>query len=190
MAEDVIAEFLLACYENLDRLDVDLVDLERDPHDAPRLASAFRTIHTIKGAAGFLGYRRLETLTHAGENLLSKMRDGSLVLDQEVATALLRLGDAVRTILPHIEAERTEPEVDHTDVIANLARLLEPRAALAASAAPVVESHAPIESPAPPADSPTPMPASTVDTPHDDRRAGADRRAPIADTALPADVGL
>jgi two-component system chemotaxis sensor kinase CheA len=46
--DEVVSEFLVESYENLDRLDRDLVDLERDPSPA-KLAGIFRTIHTIKG---------------------------------------------------------------------------------------------------------------------------------------------
>jgi len=39
----------------------------------------FRTIHTIKGTCGFLGFNKLEKVAHAGENLLSRLRDGQMV---------------------------------------------------------------------------------------------------------------
>ncbi len=58
--DEVVAEFLVESYENLDRLDQDLVSLEDDPKQPGTLASVFRTIHTIKGTCGFLGYTRLE----------------------------------------------------------------------------------------------------------------------------------
>ncbi len=75
---DIVSEFLVESHENLDQLDRDLVALERDPVDRTRLASIFRTIHTMKGTSGFLGFGSLEAVTHAGESLLSKLRDGAL----------------------------------------------------------------------------------------------------------------
>ncbi|HVX63908.1 MAG TPA: Hpt domain-containing protein, partial [Pirellulales bacterium] len=51
--DQIVKEFLVESYENLDQLDRDLVRLEEDPHDGERLASIFRTIHTIKGTSGF-----------------------------------------------------------------------------------------------------------------------------------------
>lgn len=47
--EEFIAEFLIEAIENLDQLDQDLVALENDPSNPDRLASIFRTVHTIKG---------------------------------------------------------------------------------------------------------------------------------------------
>ena len=50
----------------------------------------FWTIHTIKGTAGFLGFSRLEGLAHAGESLLSVLRDGELVLTPEITSGVLK----------------------------------------------------------------------------------------------------
>ena len=54
--DDILKEFLVESYENLDRLDRDLVVLEKDPHSTETLGSIFRTIHTLKGTSGFLGF--------------------------------------------------------------------------------------------------------------------------------------
>ncbi|MGD0511693.1 MAG: Hpt domain-containing protein, partial [Terriglobales bacterium] len=51
---DIVKEFLVESYENLDRLDRELVGLEKNPNDRDALSSIFRTIHTIKGTCGFL----------------------------------------------------------------------------------------------------------------------------------------
>src|SRR3954447_1444624 len=93
--DEVVQEFLLESYENLDRLDQEFLELEQDPESREVLAGIFRTIHTIKGTAGFLGFDRLGHLTHAGENLLSRLRNGDLVLTQTRTNALLALVDAV-----------------------------------------------------------------------------------------------
>jgi two-component system, chemotaxis family, sensor kinase CheA len=121
--DEIIAEFLVESHENLDRLDSDLVALEQDPASRPLLGSVFRTIHTIKGTTGFLGFGHLEALTHAGESLLSKLRDGELRLTAEITDALLMLVDAVRALLTTIEATGQEGEPDHAALIATLTRL-------------------------------------------------------------------
>jgi hypothetical protein len=52
---DIVQDFLGESYENLDRLDRELVGLEKNPHDRDALGSVFRTIHTIKSTCGLLG---------------------------------------------------------------------------------------------------------------------------------------
>jgi two-component system chemotaxis sensor kinase CheA len=122
--EDIVKEFLVESYENLDRLDQDLIALEKDPTNRDTLASIFRTIHTIKGTSGFLAFNQLEAVTHVGENLLSSLRDGLLHLTPEITTGLLALVDAVRQMLSNIEAKGNEGERDDRELIATLTRLL------------------------------------------------------------------
>src|SRR6476659_9958389 len=101
--DDIIKEFLIESYENLDRLDQDLLALEEIPDDRSRLSSVFRAIHTIKGTSGFLAFNKLEHVTHVGESLLVLLRDGKLRLNSLIASALLAMVDAVRQIMANIE---------------------------------------------------------------------------------------
>jgi two-component system chemotaxis sensor kinase CheA len=120
---DIVKEFLVESHENLDRLDRDLVGLEKNPKDKEALAGVFRTIHTIKGTCGFLGFNRLEKVAHVGENLLSRLRDGLLTLNPEITTALLGMVDAVRQMLKEIGLTGQDGEVDYPELRENLTRL-------------------------------------------------------------------
>ena len=115
--DDIVQEFLVESHENLDQLDRDLVALEQHPDSRELLSSIFRTIHTIKGTSGFLAFHRLETVTHAGESLLSRLRDGAQSMNMESANALLRMVDTVRGLLTSIEENGAEGEVDVQSVI-------------------------------------------------------------------------
>ncbi|MGB9419989.1 MAG: Hpt domain-containing protein, partial [Candidatus Acidiferrum sp.] len=123
--DELIKDFLQESTENLDRLDQEFVKLESEPENPELLKSIFRTIHTIKGTCGFLGFTKLEALTHAGESLLSLLRDGELRLQQASADALLEMVDAVRRYLQEIEASGTEGSADTTGLIARLKKLQE-----------------------------------------------------------------
>src|SRR5271156_871915 len=122
MSDEIVREFLVEGNENLDTLDRELVELEQDPRNQATLASVFRTIHTIKGTCGFLGFSKLEAVAHVGENLLSRLRDGELLLNPEITTALLRLVDAVRQMLQSIEAIGNEGERNDEELIEMLTR--------------------------------------------------------------------
>ncbi|MDB4987883.1 MAG: cheA [Myxococcaceae bacterium] len=106
--DEIVQEFLIESRESLDELDRALVALEKDPRHAARLSSIFRTVHTIKGTAGFLQFAKLESITHVGESLLSRMRDGIIVLDSVRTTALLAMVDAIRTLLSQVESAGAE----------------------------------------------------------------------------------
>ena len=105
---EVIREFIAESYENLSRLDQELVELEKRPKDGALLADIFRTIHTIKGTCGFLGFSTLEAITHQAETLLSQLRDGQREMTQSLASLILETVDATRKVLASIEASGEE----------------------------------------------------------------------------------
>src|SRR5208337_1925382 len=116
-SDDIVKEFLVESYENLDRLDRDLITLEKNPNDREVLGSVFRTIHTIKGTSGFLAFDKLGAVAHVGESLLGQLRDGQLVLDPEITTGLLAMVDAVRRCWwllcsPASDARQSDFQVD------------------------------------------------------------------------------
>ncbi|MGA3195396.1 MAG: chemotaxis protein CheA [Terriglobales bacterium] len=159
-SDDIVKEFLVESHENLDRLDRDLVDLEKHPSDKEILASIFRTIHTIKGTSGFLGFGKLEAVTHVGESLLARLRDGQLSLHPELTTALLAMVDAVRQMLARIEEAGNEGERDDQKLIATLTRLGQ-SASPPPTPAPEASSRAHLEPPLPES-SPVELPPETA----------------------------
>ena len=121
--DEVVKEFLIESHENLNQLDHDLIELEKDPHSKDLLGSVFRTIHSIKGVSGFLDFPKLEASTHAAEEMLSKLRDGELVLNQAITSVLLATVDAVRQMLAKIEADGNDGDQDYAELVARLVEL-------------------------------------------------------------------
>lgn len=87
--DDLIREFLIESQDGLDRMEQCLTELEDRPQDGGLLAEIFRSVHTIKGTTVFLGFSRLEALSHAGENLLGLLRDGELHANGELMSRCL-----------------------------------------------------------------------------------------------------
>ena len=123
--DEIVSEFLVESHENLDQLDRDLVALEKQPDSRDLVASIFRTIHTIKGTSGFLAFHHLEAVTHVGENLLARIRDGKLSLTPARTSVLLDMVDAVRGLLAEIESSGTEGSPDHVSLVERLKLALE-----------------------------------------------------------------
>lgn len=170
--QEVIREFLIESNENLARLDNEIVELERRPKDVELLASIFRTFHTIKGTCGFLEFARLETLTHAAENLLSKLRAGELDANGAIISLILEVIDAVRSMLTSIETEGTEGETSYD--------ALTDRLKVAASGAPLATPAPKPQAPPPPPVAAAPVP---VAEPQPQPEPPADEPAPAADTS-------
>ena len=114
---EIVGEFLMESHENLDQIDRDLVALEQEPDSRDLISRIFRAIHTIKGTSGFLAFGRLEKLAHAGESLLSRLRDGVQAVTPDTITTLLATIDGVRSLLAAIEESGNEGEVDVEAII-------------------------------------------------------------------------
>jgi two-component system chemotaxis sensor kinase CheA len=198
--DELTREFLIESQEGLDRMERCLTELEARPNDHALLAEIFRSVHTIKGTTGFLGYKRLEKLAHSGENLLGLLRDGKLAASAAVITGLLQLLDSLRSILRTIEVEGHEGEEADAELIGRLEELQTPEPVVvkrttrarsgpkkeraprrrAASIAPSAEevAGAPAAPRPPTQESPTPT------------RAAADQTSAAAESTLRVDIAL
>src|SRR4051794_7138277 len=105
---EIVREFLLETSENLAQLDLDLVAMEHPNVERETLARVFRTLHTVKGTAGFLGYPQLQAVAHAAESLLGRLREGQCDLHAGMTAALLAVVDAIRRMLASIEKTGAE----------------------------------------------------------------------------------
>lgn len=179
--DEIVHEFLVESYENLDQLDQDLVALESDPSSRALLSSIFRTVHTIKGTSGFLGFGNLEKVSHVGESLLSELRDGERVMDPQVADVLLALVDTLRAILAKVEAGAG----DDVDVETMVAQIVAVQEGAAPAEGPASEEPVAV---APAAEDPAPLEPDAVVLPQPEPER-AEAHAPVAPAAVePAPV--
>ncbi len=156
--QEYLREFVVETREGLDRIDNLLLALEAAPGDTKELDAVFRTLHTLKGNAGFLNLPKLAELAHAGETLLSKLSGGKLTFNADIADVLLRLIDALRSILAVVESTGSEGTSDHDALQQELNQWT--AAAQGAPAIPVIPRRQP-----PPAASPITSPPRRGDAP-------------------------
>ncbi|HEY3917828.1 MAG TPA: chemotaxis protein CheA [Stellaceae bacterium] len=117
--DELLRDFIAETTEHLTVLDRDLVAIEQSPEDRGLIGDAFRTVHSIKGTCGFLGLKRLETLLHAAETLLGKIRDGVLPAGPAIGM-LLGACDRAKTIVTALASEGHEPDGADGDIVARL----------------------------------------------------------------------
>ncbi len=115
--EEIIAEFITESEETLDKVDPLFVELEAKGDDKDILNKLFRSVHTIKGAAGFLGFQSMVDVAHNAENIMKKLRDGEIKVSRQLMDAVLRSVDMLRLLLRHIKdkdgvQENTAPVVE------------------------------------------------------------------------------
>ncbi|HWU76149.1 MAG TPA: chemotaxis protein CheA [Rhodanobacter sp.] len=98
-------DFLVEAGELLERLDEQLVGLERAPQDSELLNAVFRAFHTVKGGAGFLAFEPMVVLCHHAEDLLNEARAGRVVLGAGHMDALLAALDLLNGMMSAVSAE-------------------------------------------------------------------------------------
>lgn len=145
--QELLEGFLTETTELLEKLDDDLVALEKSSDDADLLNRIFRSIHTVKGASSFLGFDLLVRVTHKTEDVLNRLRKGELLLTPEIMDVVLEATDLVKTLVADIKAgDIVDRDIDTT--VSKLIPLLaeQPAASKAVTAA---AEEAPAQSAAP-----------------------------------------
>jgi two-component system, chemotaxis family, sensor kinase CheA len=167
---EIIREFVLESNENLGRLDEEIVQLETAPRDADLLASVFRTMHTLKGTCGFLGFSAMESVAHHAENILSQLRAGKRVLDPDLTTLILAAVDMIRAELASVEAKGVETGEQYESLLERLRRS---------------EEQGNQQSTAAPAEEPTEAATATVDESPEPAIGEQQESRIVTDTASP-----
>ncbi len=144
--DELLREFIAETSEHLAVLERDLIALEQAPEDGRNVDDIFRNIHSIKGTCSFLGLKRLESLLHAAENALDKLRDGALPATAAAIATLLGAGDRAKTIVAALAQDGCEPEGGDADIVARLELAMRPSAPPIArmQAAPALPGTAPV----------------------------------------------
>lgn len=173
--QELLEGFLSETAELLEKLDDDLVALEKSSDDADLLNRIFRSIHTVKGASSFLGFDLLVKVTHKTEDVLNRLRKGELQVTPEIMDVILEATDLVKVLVSDIKAgEIQEREIDGT--IAKLLPLLTESVAVAPAPSEAVPS-VPSDAPAPPESEavapPAPAPPQEI-PPAPQQKAGGD----------------
>lgn len=122
--QEIIQDFLTESSEILEALDNKFVELEKAPDDLNLLNDIFRSAHTIKGAAGFLGFKQLVEVAHATENLLNKLRQGELKVNAAIMDIILEAVDFIKLLIGHI-TNNDQREEDLSGIIGKLNEVLQ-----------------------------------------------------------------
>jgi two-component system chemotaxis sensor kinase CheA len=146
--QEIVSDFVIEAEESLDRIDPLFVDLETKGEDQEILNDIFRCLHTLKGAAGFLGFQPVVDVAHASESILKKLRDGEIGLTKRLVDVVLQSVDTLRVLIGHVKHKE--------DVSEDTGPLL---AALADALAQASGKGGAVDAP------PAPVPAAVADPP-------------------------
>jgi two-component system chemotaxis sensor kinase CheA len=120
--KEIVESFIVETKELLDKLDNDLVELEKRQNDVELLNAIFRYVHTIKGTSSFIGFEQMSELTHKFEDVLNKLRKFELKLNPEIMDVILEAQDLMKVLLSKIETNDLSP-IDISGVVSKLERI-------------------------------------------------------------------
>ncbi len=120
-------DFLVEAQEHFEQIEANFLALEEAPGDLDLLNAIFRSVHTIKGAAGFLGLQKVLALAHIGENVLDDLRKSRMELSDRVMELLFETVDMLKVLVDDVriqvrkQGEAEDP--DPSELIRNLESL-------------------------------------------------------------------
>lgn len=117
--------FLDETTEHLQSLSDQLMILENEPENEDTINEIFRAAHSLKGMAGTMGYKRMQTLTHDMENIFSEVRNGKMKVSSHLIDILFQALDALEENKNTIQETRDEGTNDHEPIIRELKKILE-----------------------------------------------------------------
>ena len=100
--KEILQDFLTEAEEMLEGLDTYFVQLESRPDDRTLLNEIFRTAHSIKGSAGFIGLNRIVEVAHHAENVLNQLRQGQMRAEPLVIDIILEAMDALKLLVKEV----------------------------------------------------------------------------------------
>ncbi|HLO68166.1 MAG TPA: chemotaxis protein CheA [Holophaga sp.] len=120
-------DFLVEAGEHFELIEQNFLTLEESPGDLEILNAIFRSVHTIKGASGFLGLAKVQSLAHVGENVLDDLRKGRMSVSPEVMEVLFETVDTLKILVSDVAVtlrkQGTAADPDTTALIARLEAL-------------------------------------------------------------------
>ncbi len=116
--------FLDETNEHLTNLNTRIMELESDPDNMDTINEIFRAAHSLKGMAGTMGYKRMQTLTHDMENVFSEVRNGVIKVNSEIIDVLFQCLDALEEYKDNIQGSADEGTNDNEPIIKMLNSIL------------------------------------------------------------------
>ena len=110
--------------EHLQNLNTHILELEQDGENMDTINEIFRAAHSLKGMAGSMGYKRMQTLTHDMENVFSEVRNGNIKVDSDMIDLLFKCLDALEEYLTTIQETADEGTNDNEPLVKGLNDIL------------------------------------------------------------------
>ncbi len=119
--------FVEESYEDIEKMNEALLELERNPDDSENFNTVMRVMHSLKSSSAAVGFNNISTLAHAVESLLVALKNSKNTITSEIITLLLGSIDGIRNFLA-LAAEGKGHEIDLSEDVTVFRKLIESHA--------------------------------------------------------------
>ncbi len=116
---EMIESFISESSDFLDKAEKNILEMERDPQNDKLIADSFRSVHTVKGNAGFFGYPRIEDTCMTIESTLDAIRRRTRKTDHDIVTSLLDSLDSLRGLINSLSKGTEEHPGSEKEVVSS-----------------------------------------------------------------------
>src|ERR1035437_7803617 len=109
--------FLEEAVENINNLNKALLNFEKNIEDLTPLNELFRAAHTLKGMSATMGYDKLAEFTHMLEDVMDRIRGGTLAPDIDIVNLLFRSIDVMQEFIDNIRNQNVDFAKGYKDII-------------------------------------------------------------------------
>ncbi len=121
--KELLADFVIESNEHLADIENQFLAIEEAAPavDVNLVNEVFRAIHSIKGAAGFMGLTTVNDLAHNLENVLNMMRNDELAPTSAIVDVLLKGADRLKSLIEDVENSNGQDVSEHVSALEAIA---------------------------------------------------------------------
>ncbi len=97
--EELREIYKISSQEHLEKIETNLLNIEKDPNDIPSLDKLLRELHSIKGDSRIIGINSVEKISHAMEDILIKVKNGQRNFTYQISELLYNSLDAMKELI-------------------------------------------------------------------------------------------
>ncbi len=117
--KEIVDSFVVETKEIFEKLDNEILLIEKSPEDKDLVNSIFRAVHTVKGTSGFLSFDQMSIVAHRFEDVLNKLRRSDLKFQPSMMDVMLEAFDTMKILLKQV-IDRDIQEIDLASTIKKL----------------------------------------------------------------------
>lgn len=123
--KSLLKDFFEEAFDMLDRLEQNILILDKDRNNTDAIQEIFRAVHTLKGSAGAVELFDTQKYAHRFEDLLDLIRNNQIKVDDKTIDILLKGIDILKELINGASEEKEysgniEEEIKNLDNFKNL----------------------------------------------------------------------